>query len=164
MINELLQDTGIWVLISFILFVVLSYKKGKESILTSLDGKIDKIKTDLETAENLRVDAQEILAKYQRQQRDAGQEAKALVDSAQKQATLIKEKTELEFKDTLKNREAWLKQRVKRMEEDTIAEIQAQITDLATKATQEFLLAEIDQKTHDEMLETTIQSLSKSVH
>ena len=63
-----------------------------------------------------------------------------------------------------KNRETWLKQRVQRMEDETVAEIKAQIADLSSQATQEILVAEIDQKTHDQMVDATIKNLSKSVH
>ena len=164
MIETLLQSTGIWVTISFVLFVLLAYKKGKQSVVSSLDAKIEKIKTDLETAEGLRIEAQELLAQYQRQQREADKEAKSLIKDAEKQANLIKKTAEADFKDVQKNRETWLKQRVKRMEEDAIAEIQAQVADLSAKATEEILVSEIDQKTHDQMVDLTIKNLSKSVH
>lgn len=162
---ELLShSTGIWVTISFVLFVALAYKKGKQSVVSSLDAKIEKIKTDIDTAESLRIEAQELLAQYQRQQREADKEAKALIDTAKKQAEVIKSDAEAVMAETQKNREAWLEERVKRMEDDAIAQIQAQIADLSVKASGEILVSEIDQKTHDEMVETTIKNLSKSVH
>ncbi len=54
MIEELLQDsTAIWVTFSFVLFVLLAYKKGKESVVTSLDSKINKIKEDIEISNHV---------------------------------------------------------------------------------------------------------------
>ncbi|MBL4590219.1 MAG: hypothetical protein JKY11_09110 [Alphaproteobacteria bacterium] len=156
-------ETGTWVLVSFVLFIALAYKKGKQSILSGLDSKIEKIKSDLDAAEKLRIEAQEILAKYQRQHREADKEAKTLVKSAEKQAALIKEKILLEFEETQKNREIWLKQRVKRMEEDALSEIKAEVSDLSSRATQEILITEVDQKAHDLMVDETIKSLAKSV-
>lgn len=158
------SETGTWVLLSFVLFVALAYKKGKDSIVSGLDGKIEKIKTELETAENLRIEAQELLAQYQRQQRESDKEAKALILTAEKQAEAIKDAAELDLKEIQANREEWLTQRVKRMETDAIAEIQAQIAAISTTATEQILVSEIDQKTHDLMVDETIKNLSKSIH
>lgn len=164
MLENLLHDTGFWVLISFVLFIALAYKKGKQSITQGLDSKIEKIRTELETAENLRIEAQELLAQYQRQQRESDKEATALIKVAEKQAAIIKETAEQDLKDIQKNRELWLKQRVKRMEQDAIAEIQGQIAQISAQATQELLTTEIDQKTHDAMVDDTIKNISKSIH
>ena len=63
---EFLQDTNVWVLLSFILFMALAYYKGKDIILGGLDAKIETIRQEIVTAENMRVEAQELLAQYQR--------------------------------------------------------------------------------------------------
>ena len=72
---EFLSDTGSWVLISFLIFAFLAYTKGKAAFLNMLDSRIEAIKNEIETAESLRVEAQELLAQYQRKQRDAAKEA-----------------------------------------------------------------------------------------
>ena len=164
MMDLLSNSTTIWVGISFALFVAFSCKKGKQSVISSLDSKIEKIKHDLETAESLRIEAQELLAQYQRQQREADKNAEKMVADAKKRAEIIKADAEADLKDMEAHREQWLKQRVQRMEDDAIAEIQAQIADLASQASVEILSQEIDQKTHDKMVDETIKTLSSSVH
>ncbi len=164
MMDLLSNSTTIWVGISFALFVAFSYKKGKQSVISSLDSKIEKIKHDLETAESLRIEAQELLAQYQRQQREADKNAEKMVADAKKRAEIIKADAEADLKDMEAHREQWLKQRVQRMEDDAIAEIQAQIADLASQASVEILSQEIDQKTHDKMVDEAIKTLSSSVH
>ena len=87
-----------------------------------------------------------------------------MVADAKKRAEIIKADAEADLKDMEAHREQWLKQRVQRMEDDAIAEIQAQIADLASQASVEILSQEIDQKTHDKMVDETIKTLSSSVH
>lgn len=163
MIEELLQNsTGIWVTLSFVLFVLLAYKKGKESVVTSLDAKINKIKEDIETAANLRIEAQDLLAQYQRQQREADKEAKSFLDEAKKQAKVLDEQAKVTAKSILSHREEWLKERIGRMEKDAILEIKREVSSISSKAAEEILISEIDQKAHDQMVDSTIKNLSKS--
>ena len=67
---EFFQDTHSWVLVSFILFVTVAFRFGKDKFLAILDGRIEAIRNDIKTAELLRIEAQELLAQYQRKQRD----------------------------------------------------------------------------------------------
>ncbi len=163
MIVELLQQsTGIWVTLSFVLFVALAYKKGKQSVITSLDSKINKIKEDIETAANLRIEAQDLLAQYQRQQREADKEAKSFLDEAKKQAAVLDKQAKETAKSIQSHREDWLKERIERMEKDAILEIKREISSISSKAAEEILISEIDQKSHDQMVDSTIKNLGKS--
>ena len=67
-----------WVLISFVIFAIGFWKFGLKLLLGKLDGRIEDIRKEIETAESLRVEAQELLAQYQRKQRDAAREGSAL--------------------------------------------------------------------------------------
>ena len=48
-------------------------------IVGIIDAKIDSIKNEIENAESIRVEAQELLAQYERKQRDADKEAEEIV-------------------------------------------------------------------------------------
>ncbi|NJO56404.1 MAG: F0F1 ATP synthase subunit B, partial [Rhodospirillales bacterium] len=72
-----------WVLISFVIFCGLLYMMGvPETIGKALDGRAAKIKSELDEARRLREEAQALLAEYQRKQREADAEARAIVDAA----------------------------------------------------------------------------------
>ena len=66
---EILQDSNIWFLFSFIIFIFILVKFGGPFIVDALDARIAEIKKDLKESESLRVEAQEMLAQYQRKQR-----------------------------------------------------------------------------------------------
>jgi F-type H+-transporting ATPase subunit b len=164
MIELLSHDTSIWVAISFILFAFLAFKLGRKSITTGLDNKINEIKTEIETAERLRVEAQELLAQYQRKQRDAEKEAKDILSNAKKQAKEITKTAETDLSELMERRESQLAERLRRLEENAISEIQSHAADLAVAATTEMIVQTLDEKTNAKLNEETINSLSKHLN
>lgn len=164
MIELLLHDTGIWVALSFALFAAFAFKIGRKSVLGALDAKIEEIKTEIETAERLRVEAQELLAQYQRKQRDAETEAAEILRKAQDQANAIAVTAETDLSELMARREIQLSERLRRLEENAIAEIQNHAAELAVAATTEMIIQTLDEKTNAKLNEDTINSLAKHLN
>lgn len=164
MLELLAHDTYIWVTISFVVFVYFAFKLGRKSILDGLDGRINEIKTEIDTAERLRVEAQELLAQYQRKQRDAEKESKDILKQAKSQAKQFTKTAETDLSELMKRRENQLTERLRRLEENAITEIQSHAADLAVAATTEMIIQTLDEKTNAKLNEDTINSLSKHLN
>ncbi|HPD82425.1 MAG TPA: hypothetical protein PLK85_01280 [Alphaproteobacteria bacterium] len=164
MIELLSHDTALWVAISFAIFVAFAFKVGRKSVINGLDAKIEEIKTEIETAERLRVEAQELLAQYQRKQRDAEQEASEILKKAKEQAKQLTQTAETDLAELMARRETQLTERLRRLEENAIAEIQNHAADLAVAATTEMIIQTLDEKTNAKLNEETIKSLSKHLN
>jgi F-type H+-transporting ATPase subunit b len=160
---DLLHDTSIWVLASFIVFIFIMWKFAKDKFLALLDNRIEEIKKEIETAEGLRIEAQELLAQYQRKQRDSKKEADQIIATAKQHAKEIKKNAEIELEEMAKRREALHKDRLKRMEENTIQEIQIYAADLALKATQEIISNQLDKKSNVKIVDESIKNVSKQL-
>lgn len=156
----LFSDTGFWVFLSFLLFAAAGYRFGWGRFMAKLDGKIEKIREDLSTAESLRIEAQELLAQYQRRQRDAAAEAEEIVASAKKAAEMIRKEAEEELSATLSRKEVQLAERLKRMEDSAKAEIRAYAAELAVKATEEIISSKLDQAANDRLVDASIKSVA----
>ena len=75
----MLHDPTFWVAIAFLLFIaLLIFFKLPSTIADALDSRAIKIKNDLDEAENLLNKAQDLLATYQKKQRDAADEIAAI--------------------------------------------------------------------------------------
>jgi F-type H+-transporting ATPase subunit b len=164
MLDFLADSTTIWVAISFFAFLIIAYKMGRQSVVDGLDSRINEVKNEIETAERLRVESQELLAQYQRKQRDAEQEAHEIIDRAQQQAQRMAENSKAELQETMVRREEQLTSRLKRLEENAIAEIQSRAADLAVAATTEMIAQTLDEKSNASLNDSTIQSLSKNLN
>ena len=164
MMELLATDATFWLLISFVIFCVICWKMGKDAVLNILDSRIDAIRQEIETAESLRVEAQELLAQYQRKQRDAEKEATGIIETAEAHAKEIKKKAEADLKETMERREAQLKSRLERMEHSAIAEIQKYAADLAIKATTEIIAEHLDKKSNEKLVSDAIKDVGKHIH
>ncbi len=157
---ELLQDTQIWILISFVIFVAVLWKGAKDKVLMALDSRIEQVRREIETAESLRVEAQELLAQYQRKQRDAAKEAEEIVANAKAHAEEIQKHAEKELKEIAKRRENQLAERLQRMEQTARQEIQTYAAELAVKATTEIIARQMDKKTNENLIDQSIKNVS----
>lgn len=164
MFDLLAHDTGIWVAISFLLFVVVAYKLGAKSVIGGIDGKIEEIKNEIQQAESLRVEAQELLAQYQRKQRDAEKEAADIIARAKANADKIRQATEAQLTEQADRREAQLTERLQRLEENAIADIQNHAAKLAVQATKEIIAKTLDDKTAERLGDEAITDLSRTLN
>lgn len=160
----LATDTGIWVALSFVLFAILAFKLGRKSVVGKLDDKIQEIKDEIDNAERIRVEAQELLAQYQRKQQDAEKEAKEMVKNAKAQAKTIKKNMQTELDETMARRELQLADRMKRLEENAITQIQNEAADVAMAATTEMIMQALDDKTQKTLTESSVDVISKQLN
>ncbi len=164
MLDLLAHDAKLWIAISFVIFVGIAYMLGRKSIVGALDNKIEEIKSEIENAERLRVEAQELLAQYQRKQRDAEKEAAEILEHAKKQAEQFKKNAEKDLAEAMDRREDQLAERLKRIEENAIADIQSHAADLAVAASQEMIIKTLDEKLNASLNEGTIKNIAKQLN
>ncbi len=164
MMEILTHSTNAWVAISFVVFVVLIVKAAGKKITASLDAKIVQIRTEIETADRLKKEAQELLAEFQQKQRDAENAAAKIIEQAKASALAVQQAAEKELGETMERREAQLSERLKRIEEKAIADIRAHAADLAIQATREIVTKSMDAGTSNNLVDQAIQSVSKHLN
>lgn len=157
--DSLLQDANFWLLGSFLIFAVIVYKFGKDSFLSLLDTRIATIRKDITEAENLKIEAQELLAQYQRKHRDAIKEAEKIVSNAEKHAIEIRKRAEAELSETMQRREEQLMERMKNMERAAMNEIQSYAANLSIQATQRIISEKLDKKIAGQLTEQSIKTI-----
>lgn len=161
---ELFADTHFWYLLSFLGFAFVVWKFGRKAILASLDNRIEAIRKEIQTAETLRIEAQELLAQYQRKQRDAMKDAERILASAKKDAEQVRIEAEKQLSETMARREAQLKERIERMEQNAVQEIQAYASELAMKAAKEIIIEKLDNKTAEKLADQSIKDVAQNLH
>ena len=161
---ELLNDTLVWFSLSFIAFLVLTWKFGKTVIIELLDGRIEDIRKNIETAENLRVEAQELLAQYQRKHKDAVKDAESIIEIAKKQAAEIQKQAEEDLAESITRREKQLQERLQRMEQTAVEEVRQYAANLSIRATAELIAQHLDKKTNEMLVDDSIKEIGRRIH
>ncbi len=141
---ELFADAKTWVFFSFIIFVALAYKLGWPIVIGSLDARIKQIRTDIETAEILKAQAEMLLREYQENLAQAEQQAYQIIEDAKQQAAAFSALEMEKLSDSLARKEGQLAARLSRMKEQAISDIRTEVAQLATRATQEIISSNLD--------------------
>lgn len=161
---ELLQDSSVWYLISFVIFLVGAWKLGRSAFVNMLDTRIETIKKELETAESLRVEAQELVAQYQRKYRDAVKDAESIIEEAQAGAQSYKQKAQDDLAKQIKRAEEQHKERLELMKQEAIQEIRTHAALLAVEGTRKMIAEQVDDQGKSRLVEQSIDNIEKSLN
>ena len=137
--DALINDPTFWVAIAFVLFVIAVFKPIRGAMLGGLDAKIAEIRQEVEEAEKLREEAQSLLANYQRQQRQALQDAENIVIRARQEAERHRAEGEEAMKEMVRRQEEQARDKIAQAEAAAIQEVRAMSVELAMKAAETLL-------------------------
>jgi len=164
MLDLLAHDTSLWIGISFVIFILIAYKLGGKTVTAALDSKIQSVKDDVENAEKIRVEAQELLAQYELKKQEIEKETQQIIEKAQLQAEKINAEAQVNLDDLMQRRESQLQARLQRMEESAINDIKAQAAELIIQQTKDNISASLNTKKAKELHEDTISSIANYIN
>lgn len=122
-ISSLVSNTNFWVLLSTVLCVGLIAWKAGRPILQGLDQRANAIHARLAEAENLRLEAQQILEVYKKKSEEALDEAESVLKHAEKRAEQLRAQLEKEMREAIARQERNARMRITRMQEEAIRQI-----------------------------------------
>ena len=131
---ELFHDPELAVAIAFIIAVVVVARKACATVTAILDARTVKIKQEIDEAQRLREEAQQTLAQFQRKQRDALQEAGAIIAHAREEAVRNAERAQRELEASIVRRERLAAEKIALAESKAVAEIRGVAVDVAIGA------------------------------
>ena len=158
------QDPTFWVLVSFVIFFALVAKPLGRMAAEALDKRADRIKADLDEAERLRAEAQDLLANYQKKQRDAAREADDIVAAAKEEAERIAKHGRERLADTLERRQKQALDRIAQAEANALEQVQAYAVEVAIDATRAVLEQQVSGDKADKLIDDAIDDLPGRLH
>ncbi len=158
------QDPTFWVLVAFIIFFALLGKPMVGMATAALDKRADKITADLDEAERLREEAQDLLASYQKKQRDAARDAEEIVAAAKEEAERIAKHGEERLTETLARREKQAMDRIGQAEANALEQVQAYAVEVAIDATRVVLEQQVSGAKADALITGAIDDLPGRLH
>ena len=121
--SELLHDHHFWVLISLVILIALVWKPAARSITSALDERAVRIRNELDEARKLRDEAEQLLADYRRQEREAAAEAEAIVTHARQEAERLAAQAARDLDQSLARRQRLAEERIAQAEARATAEV-----------------------------------------
>lgn len=161
--SALLQDPTFWTLIAFVIFIVALFKPMKKALLSGLDSRIETIRSEVEQAQQLREEAQTLLASYQRKQREAQQEAEGIVNRAKQDAENHRAEAEKDLKALLERQKELAVEKIAQAEATAVQEVREIAVDLAVAATEKILAEKVTGSLSDSLVDKAVAELPQKL-
>ncbi len=158
------NDPTFWVAVGFVIFVAAVFKAGSKALTRMLDSRAEDIKKSLDEAAGLREEAQQLLAEYQRKQRDAVKETEDMVARAREEANRIAREGAEKLEDALKRREQLAIEKIAQAEADALREVRSMSVEIAIAATRALIAGKMDEGKAAALIDESISDLSGRLH
>jgi len=150
-------EAEFWVAVAFVIFVGILIYVGVPKMLTNaLDDRAKRVRAELDEARRLKEEAQKLLAEYQAKQRQADQEAVAIVEGAKAEAERIAAESKVKMEEFVARRTKMAETKIAQAEAQAVADVRAAAAEAAVAAAEKILTASVKGKVADDLLSRSI--------
>jgi F-type H+-transporting ATPase subunit b len=152
---------SVWVAVGFVVFIALVWKKAGAALSAMLDERATKIRSELDEARALREEALAELHQFQRLHREAAEEAKAILKTAEATAERIRENAEKAAEETIKRREQQATAKIKAAEAALVSELREKASTLAIASAAQIITSKLDDKSSLALIDESAAEIEK---
>ena len=151
-------DATFWVMISFFIFIgLLIYFKIPQKIKTSLDENISKIKNEIDEADKLKEEANNILTEHEKKISNSKVEVKLMIDKANEDAEKNVIKTNQDFHNLMENRKKNAEERIKQLKNQALKDIKNTSVKIAIESVEKLLKNSLDKSKLDKIYASSVE-------
>jgi len=158
------QDPATWVAVSTVIFALAAFKPLSKMLLGALDARSIKIRSELEEASKLRVEAEELLNSYRAKYELAVSESQEIIATARNEASKMLASAKNEIDLIVKKRMESVMQRIDQAEKAAVNDIQVSAIDIAVNATKTIIKEKLQSAHSDELITYSIGELQRKLH
>lgn len=145
-------------------FLILGYFKVHRTVAGSLDKRAADIAAELDEARRLREEAQQLLASYQRKQREAMKEAEDIVIQAKAEAEQLAKETRANMEAQVERRTKLAEDKIAQAEAQALADVRSVAADVAIGAARRIIAEKVDASADAKLIEKSIADLASKLH
>lgn len=162
---DFLYNTDIVVIIAFVIFCgVLVYFRVPGIITKMLDDRADKIRADLAEARALREEAQQVLASYERKQKEVEQLAAEIVSKAKAEAQANADAAKADLAQAIERRIASAKDQIASAEASAMREVKDRAVEVAVAAARDVIAKQMDAARANGLIDDAIKQVGEKLH
>lgn len=149
----------IWGALAFILLFLALWKFAFPGLKKGMEGRTERIRSDLEAAESAKAESVGVLNEYQRQLADARTEASRIIDESRVTADSLRRDLQLKAEADI----AELRQRaaadVEAQKAQALSDLRGEVTELALGAAETVVQRNLDRETNSALVEQFISQV-----
>lgn len=159
------MDATFWATVALVIFLgLIAYLKVPGMVTKSLDDRAGRIRDELDQARQLREEAQEVLAEYQRKRKEAEKEADDIVAAAKREAEQLVGEAKQKTEDYVARRTALAEQKIAQAEREAVNEVRANAVDIAVAAARKLLGDKVDARMADNLFRSSLQDVKTKLN
>lgn len=156
----MLENPEFWVAVAFVIFLAVVWRFGAFRALASgLDGRSARIREELDEAQRLRREAEQLLAQYKKKRGEAEAEAAAIVEHAKVEAAELAAEAERRTQEFVERRTKIAETKIAQAEAQALADVRAAAAETAVRAAERILTETVKGKTAEELLSSAIRDV-----
>ncbi|MDA9553643.1 hypothetical protein N9R64_03965 [Emcibacteraceae bacterium] len=160
-----LTDPATWVSLAItVFFILIIWKKVPAIFAKMLDDRANEIEEQLENAINLREEAASLLAKYERDQREAEKQAADMIANAEAEVKLMVSDSKAQMEEATKRRSEVAEQKIAQAEASALKEIRSLTVQVATNAARDLIEANLKKADHEALIKSSTEKLDEKLH
>src|SRR5437764_1827279 len=162
---QFLAEPEFWVFVGFVIFVgILVYVGVPKMLLTALDDRGKRVQAELDEARRLKQEAEELLAEYKAKQRQADEEAVAIIEGAKAEAERIAAESKAKMEEFVARRTKLAETKIAQAETQAVADVRAAAAEAAVAAAEKILTDSVKGKVADDLLARGISDVKTKLN
>lgn len=158
---ELLLDAHFWVGVAFVVFLGILVMAGVHKFAWKALGEAGaKVQAQLDEAESLRREAQDLLAQVQRQKEASDKLAAEMLANAQEEAKRLQAEAQVKLAEQLERRGLMAERKIAQAEAQAEADVRAAAAELASDMAEQVLVQRLAGATSDPLVDRALGQLA----
>ena len=159
------EDTNLWVLVAFLIVLGILASQGVfKKLGGALSARAEGIRGQLDEARSLREEAQALLADYQKRQREAEEEADAIIEQAKADAKALTAEANRKAEASLARRTQAAEDRIRRAEAQAVADVRGEAAAISVAAAREIIASRVDERSKRALTDRAIAEVGQRLN
>ncbi len=146
-------EAEFWVAVAFVVFIgILVYVGVPKMLVGALDDRAKRVQAELDEARRLKEEAQKLLAEYKSKQKQADEEAAAIIAGARAEAERIAAESKTKMEEFIARRTKLAETKIAQAEAQAVADVRAAAAEAAVTAAEKILTDTVKGKVADDLV------------
>lgn len=162
--DAIIHDPTFWVALAFVIAVLALFKPAGKFIVGGLDKRSDRIRDELDEARRLREEAQELLASYERKQREVSEQAERIVEKAKVEAQQAADQARKDIETSIARRIRAAEDQLASAEAAALRNVRDRAASVAVAAAAEVIASRISAEETARLIDAGIGEVEARLH
>ena len=158
-------DATFWAMIALFVFLgIVIYLKVPGMLGKNLDGRAEKIRSELDEARKMREEAQTILAEYQRKRKEAESEAEEIITAARHEAEIMSADLRKKTKEFINRRTIMAENKIAQAQTQALLDVKSAAVEIAISAAQDIIAGKVTGASADKIIKSSITEVKSRLN